>query len=1183
MKRIWFQKDFAKNSVAGVVVLIVAALGIHLLTASHAATGAGFSMSVSSTTVAPGSDVSVTINEDSGSTPVNTVEVGINYDTSQLEYKGMNPGTVFTNSAQDSESSGDIRYSGGVEPDPDTGKASSVTGSNQIVTLTFHVKATNGTTVPITFNSQYTLLASFETGDNISESAPALNLNVSDGSGGGGGGGPSDIQGEISLAPASGTFVKDSLIYVRVFENGNKITDGTPVFVNKATAKVNYDSSQLMLTDVQDNSVFPTKSPSDTDTSTAGQVTVTRAVQPGTDPSSGKSYAVAGTNTIVTLTFKVLSDSGTATLSVDKAASSINNESDNTNTLYDVKGAVYNLVASQSDISGTMSLSTSGSTYTQGSIVTVALKESSSTSQIDAVHPFINFPTNDLDYLGTTPFVDPATNKPTWPNNLTTKLASPGVLEIDRGVAGGSDGFAGTNTVVYISFKVKTTSANVNLSFASNSAMWDNSGSGLDIFDAAHSTGTSFTINGSTPAGSGVLSLAPSSGTVQSAADNGTLSVTVNVTSTTDQIGRVETVLNYPVDKLTYVSEQDGSIFTVRDRTRNDATNGQLDIIRRIPAGTAGQTGTQGVMTLNFAVKAASGSIPLNFDSYSAVYGTDDATNIINFPATSANNGTYTVAGSTSCTDSPTTPGAPTKASASYSQVSIAWAASTAGSNCTLAGYDVYRGGTLLQRVTSGTSFTDTDLQSGQTYNYTVVAVDQAGHSSASSPVGSVSTKADDVSPETPTGIRASAPDAASVVLNWDPSSDLPVPGAVGVAGYHVYRNGDTSPTYTVPSGTSYTDTNVVASTTYTYTVAAFDNNGNESAPSSIVSIKTAAPSCSGTPSVPGGLTAGATTVSSTSFSWTASNASPGCTLAGYKVYRGSQLVGSTTDPSFTDSGLNPGTAYTYTVRSYDTSSHNSGLSTALNISTASDTEDPTAPASVTASALSAGQVQLSWTASTDNVTVAGYKVYRDGQSIAQVTSTSFLDTTVVGNHDYNYEVTAIDEAQNESSKTAAQPSPVHTPDATDKEKPSKPDGLGVDLLTTSSVAFSWNDSTDNVGVVGYHVYRDGKALPDTSEPSFVDDGLKSGTTYNYTVAAYDASGNVSDVSDTLTVSTKHPFGEVIGDLDGDGKVTEYDLSTLLSHMDQSGVPPEYGDIVPNGKVDEEDLSALLTHLGDPQ
>ncbi|HXR69415.1 cellulose binding domain-containing protein [Actinocrinis sp.] len=89
-----------------------------------------------------------------------------------------------------------------------------------------------------------------------------------------------------------------------------------------------------------------------------------------------------------------------------------------------------------------------------------------------------------------------------------------------------------------------------------------------------------------------------------------------------------------------------------------------------------------------------------------------------------------------------------------------------------------------------------------------------------------------------------------------------------------------------------------------------------------------------------------------------------------------------------------------------------------------------------------------------------------------------------------------------------------------DTTPPSTPNNLALTGVTSSSASLSWSPSTDNVGVAGYRVYRNGTQVGTTAGTSFTDSGLSPSTRYMYTVAAYDAAGNVSSQSSGVTATT---------------------------------------------------------------
>ena len=83
-----------------------------------------------------------------------------------------------------------------------------------------------------------------------------------------------------------------------------------------------------------------------------------------------------------------------------------------------------------------------------------------------------------------------------------------------------------------------------------------------------------------------------------------------------------------------------------------------------------------------------------------------------------------------------------------------------------------------------------------------------------------------------------------------------------------------------------------------------------------------------------------------------------------------------------------------------------------------SDTEAPSTPTNLTATAISSSQINLSWTASTDDTAVTGYKIYRNGSQITTVTGTSYSNTGLTAETAYIYTVSAYDAAGNTSGQS---------------------------------------------------------------------------------------------------------------------------------------------------------------------
>jgi len=91
-----------------------------------------------------------------------------------------------------------------------------------------------------------------------------------------------------------------------------------------------------------------------------------------------------------------------------------------------------------------------------------------------------------------------------------------------------------------------------------------------------------------------------------------------------------------------------------------------------------------------------------------------------------------------------------------------------------------------------------------------------------------------------------------------------------------------------------------------------------------------------------------------------------------------------------------------------------------------------------------------------------------------------------------------------------------------DNEPPTAPKNLGISSRTDTSVTLTWSASTDNAAVTGYKIYRNGVNIADTVNTRYTDYDLEPGT-YSYYVKAFDASGNVSDVSNTVVFDNQPP------------------------------------------------------------
>ena len=181
----------------------------------------------------------------------------------------------------------------------------------------------------------------------------------------------------------------------------------------------------------------------------------------------------------------------------------------------------------------------------------------------------------------------------------------------------------------------------------------------------------------------------------------------------------------------------------------------------------------------------------------------------------------------------------------------------------------------------------------------------------------------------------------------------------------------------------------------------------------------------------------------------------------------------------------------------------------------------PTVPSGLAVVSMEETSVSLSWNASSDDVGVSGYSIYRSGTLLGSTSTISYTDNSLSTCGDYSYTITAYDDAANESDQSAALE--VHTCSTTDNSPPTVPSGLAVVSMEETSVSLSWNSSSDDVGVSGYRIYRSGTLLGSTSALSYTDNSLSTCGDYSYTVTAYDDAANESDQSAAVYLNTCLP------------------------------------------------------------
>jgi hypothetical protein len=202
-----------------------------------------------------------------------------------------------------------------------------------------------------------------------------------------------------------------------------------------------------------------------------------------------------------------------------------------------------------------------------------------------------------------------------------------------------------------------------------------------------------------------------------------------------------------------------------------------------------------------------------------------------------------------------------------------------------------------------------------------------------------------------------------------------------------------------------------------------------------------------------------------------------------------------------------------YFVRAMDSTGNRSATTRVFTSASAVDTSAPTTPRNLVGAVAANGDVTLTWSASTDNVGVKDYLVFRNGVVVATVTSpTAIIAAPGPGNH--YFQVRARDIAGNESAKT---PSTLITITGPDTTSPSTPRDLAGMIQPNGDVVLSWTASTDNVGVTQYIVFRNSVEIARVPAATATIPAPAPGSHY-YQVRALDAAGNQSAKTPSLRV-----------------------------------------------------------------
>ena len=478
---------------------------------------------------------------------------------------------------------------------------------------------------------------------------------------------------------------------------------------------------------------------------------------------------------------------------------------------------------------------------------------------------------------------------------------------------------------------------------------------------------------------------------------------------------------------------------------------------------------------------------------------------------------------------------------------------SSSGNITTTNANDLLVGANVVQTLTqsAGTSFTNRVITAPDgdiLEDRIVTATGSYSATAAISPTGEwvmqlvafrAATTGPDTQPPTAPGTPVlTVVSSSQINLTWTAATDN-----VAVTGYLVERCAGASCTtfaqVGTPTTTSFNNTGLTASTSYSYRVRATDAANNLGPYSAVASATTQAPPDTQPPTAPGTPVPSVVSSSQINLTWPA--ATDNVAVTGYLVERcagaGCSTFAQIATPataSFNDTGLTASTSYTYRVRATDAASNLGPYSATATASTQAgpDTQPPTAPGTPVLTVVSSTQINLTWAAATDNVAVTGYLVERCAgagcSTFAQVATpatASFNNTGLTASTSYTYRVRATDAAGNLSPYSAT--ASATTQAAPDTQAPTAPGTPVLTVVSSGQINLTWAAATDNVAVTGYFVERCAGAGCSTfaqvgapAAGSFNDTGVVPATSYTYRVRATDAASNLSPYSATATAST---------------------------------------------------------------
>ena len=464
-------------------------------------------------------------------------------------------------------------------------------------------------------------------------------------------------------------------------------------------------------------------------------------------------------------------------------------------------------------------------------------------------------------------------------------------------------------------------------------------------------------------------------------------------------------------------------------------------------------------------------------------------------------------------------PDAPTSLTATPlpgAQIKLDWIAPVNNNGDAVNSYQIERSldnvswSVLINTGTTSVTYTDTGLNTPQTYYYRVSATSGYGTGAASNMASAI---ASDV-PDQVTGLTGTALPSAEIKLDWT----TPANNGYQISGYLIERSTDGGATWgtlvadTQSQAITYTDTALTIGNTYNYRVAAINAVGTGTVSSDVAVVAG---------DIPSQVTLVVTAQPSSiiELTWTAP-ASNGYALTGYAIERSTD--GTNWSPlttavasavSYTDSGLTNGDTYYYRITAINAIGNS--LWSAAQSAVAGDVPDQVTGLTVTT--ISDVSLQLQWTAPADNgYAIQGYMIERslDQTTWTTITSntqsqtTTFTDANLVSATDYYYRVSAVNSigtgqvSTTQLGHTYGPPEPITVMGASS---------------TDSTVTLTWTSPPDNgSAITNFRVevqsFSTGQWLIlDTiggGTTTYTQQSTLSNTQYTYRIVAINAYGS---------------------------------------------------------------------------